>query len=233
MLDENDRIAALRPVISQVGIVVPGAAETVGKEDHRSRRRAKDVPAVIDALAKWNGEQGHALSGRLDLEHIGMSGHSFGAQTTQALAGQGARPRISLAEPRIDAAVMMSPSPPRGGDAAKAFAPVKIPCLLLTGTRDDSPIGDTTPAARLKVFPYLNQAAAWQVVFDGATHMDFGQSRKGTSTRYHRAILALTTAFWDAELKDDAAAKAWLKGEKARSVLVAADRWESNAKAKE
>jgi len=196
-------------------------------------KRARDVPAVIDTLAKWNGEKGHALAGRFDLEHLGMSGHSFGAQTTQALAGQGARPRISLAEPRIDAAVMMSPSPPRAGDPAKAFAPVKIPCLLLTGTRDDSPIGNSTPADRLKVFPYLNQAPAWQVVFDGATHMDFGQSRGGDTTRYHKAILALTTAFWDAELKGDPAAKQWLKGEKARSVLISADRWESNAKAKE
>jgi predicted dienelactone hydrolase len=196
-------------------------------------KRTKDVPAVIDALATWNGEKEHALSGRLDLEHLGMSGHSFGAQTTQAMAGQGARPRFSAAEPRIDAAVMMSPSPPSVGDPAKAFANVKIPCLLLTGTRDDSPIGNTTPADRLKVFPYLSQGPAWQVVFDGATHMDFGQRGGGETTRYHRAILALTTAFWDAELKADPAAKAWLKGEKVRSVLVTADRWEQNAKAKE
>ncbi|MCW1921147.1 hypothetical protein OKA05_01190 [Luteolibacter arcticus] len=199
--------------------------------------RAKDVPAVIDALTRWNGEKDHALSGRLDLEHLGMSGHSFGAQTTQALAGQGARPRLSLAEPRIDAAVMMSPSPPAIGDPAKSFAGIKIPCLLLTGTRDDSPIGNTTPADRLKVFPHLNQAPAWQVVFDQATHMDFGQREKAGSaagsTRYHKAILALTTAFWDAELKAKPEAKAWLNGEKARSVLVAADRWESNGKAKE
>ena len=196
-------------------------------------KRTKDVPAVIDALAKWNGEPEHALAGRLDLEHLGMSGHSFGAQTTQAVAGQGARPRMSLAEPRIDAAVMMSPSPPAAGDPTKAFAPIKIPCLLMTGTHDDSPIGNTTPADRLKVFPHLQQAPAWQVVFDQATHMDFGQSGKGSPTRYHQATLALTTAFWDAELKADPAAKAWLRGENARPVLVAADRWESNAKARE
>jgi len=196
--------------------------------------RAKEVPVVIDTLARWNVEQGHALAGRLDLEHLGMSGHSFGAQTTQALAGQGDRPRLSLVEPRIDAAVMMSPSPPRVGDPAKAFANIKIPCLLMTGTRDDSPIGNTTPEDRLKVFPYLQQVPAWQVVFDQATHMDFGQRPKvGDSSRYHQAILALTTAFWDAELKASPEAKAWLNGKEARSVLVAADRWESNAKAKE
>jgi predicted dienelactone hydrolase len=195
--------------------------------------RAKDVPVVIDALTRWNGEQGHALAGRLDLEHLGMSGHSFGAQTTQALAGQGEHPRLSLVEPRIDAAVMMSPSPPRVGDPGKAFANIKIPCLLMTGTRDDSPIGNSTAADRLKVFPCLNQAPAWQVVFDQATHMDFGQRGGAETTRYHRAILALTTAFWDAELKANPEAKAWLNGEGARGVLIAADRWEANGKAKE
>ena len=194
--------------------------------------RTKDVPVVIDALARWNSEKGHAMAGRLDLEHLGMSGHSFGAQTTQALAGQGDRPRLSLAEPRIDAAVMMSPSPPRVGDPAKAFANVKIPCLLMTGTRDDSPIGNSTAEDRLKVFPYLTQAPAWQVVFDQATHMDFGQRVGAKPTRYHRAILALTTAFWDAELKADPEAKAWLNGEGARSVLIAADRWEANERVK-
>lgn len=195
--------------------------------------RIQDVPAVLDALARWNGEQGHPLQGRMDLEKVGMSGHSFGAQTTQVMAGQSAG-RISLRDPRVDAAVMMSPSPPARGGAAAAFATVKIPCLLLTGTLDDSPIGNTTPADRLKVFPHLKEAPAWQVVFDKATHMDFGQrSLKGATaqpTRYHRAILALTTAFWDAALKGKPEARKWLDGDSARNVLLLEDRWEKNAK---
>jgi len=63
--------------------------------------------------------------------------------------------------------------------------------------------------------------------------MDFGQRGGAETTRYHRAILALTTAFWDAELRANPAAKAWLNGEGARGVLIAADRWEANGKAKE
>lgn len=194
--------------------------------------RTKDVPAVLDALAKWNVEKGHPLHGRMDLEKVGMSGHSFGAQTTQVMAGQSAG-RISLRDPRVDAAVMMSPSPPARGDAAAAFATVKIPCLLMTGTLDDSPIGNTTPADRLKVFPHLKEAPAWQVVFDKATHMDFGQreGRVAKSTRYHRAIIALSTAFWDAQLKGRPEALKWLDDGGARKVLAAEDRWESNAKA--
>jgi predicted dienelactone hydrolase len=196
--------------------------------------RTQDVPAVFDALAKWNAEKGHPLQGRMDLEKVGMSGHSFGAQTTQVMAGQSAG-RISLRDVRVDAAVMMSPSPPARGDAAAAFATVKIPCLLLTGTLDESPIGNTTPADRLKVLPHLKEAPAWQVVFDKATHMDFGQrSLNGATakpTRYHRAILALTTAFWDAALKGKPEARKWLDDGGARSVLLPEDRWEKNAKA--
>jgi predicted dienelactone hydrolase len=199
------------------------------------RARTKDIPAVIDALTTWNAAKDHPFEGRLDLEHIGMSGHSFGAQTTQAMAGQSAAlGNISRAEPRIDAAVMMSPSPPRMGDPAQAFSTIKIPCLLMTGNLDDSPIGNTTPEDRLNVFPHLKQAPAWQVVFDKATHMDFGQRvGKTGDPRYHQAILALTTAFWDAGLKDDPAAKTWLKGKGAKSVLSESDRWEMNGEAKE
>jgi predicted dienelactone hydrolase len=199
--------------------------------------RSGDIPAVIDSLTTWNQQKGHALFQRLDLQHIGMSGHSFGANTTQAVAGQSfARGRKSFVEPRIDAALMMSPSPPALGDPASAFASIKIPCLLMTGTKDDSPIGNSTAADRLNVFPYLEKAAAWQVVFNDATHMSFGE-RELTggaikNSRYHKAILALSTAFWDAQLRGNADAKAWLNGEGARKVLDPKDTWEANARTK-
>jgi predicted dienelactone hydrolase len=196
--------------------------------------RGKDIPFVIDTLAEWNKEKKHALNGRMNLDAIGMSGHSFGANTTQSVAGQVLFGNRSFKEPRIDAAVMMSPGPPAIGDPAKAFAEIKIPCLLMTGTEDDSPIGNQTPEDRLNVFPHLKIAPAWQVVFEGADHMDFGQrSLKGkeiNGTRYHQAILALSTAFWDATLKKDSAANTWLRGDDARSVLEAKDVWETNGK---
>lgn len=227
----------------------PGSDEDVWKGEKPAKRMAalktaasgesfmdrnKDVAAVIDALEAWNGRKGHTLHGVLDLKRIGMSGHSFGAVTTQAVAGQAfGGGRIDFPEKRIEAAVMMSPSPPRRGDPAAAFAAIRIPCLLMTGTLDDSPIGETTPASRLLVFPHLTGAPAWQVVFDKATHMDFGQ-RAGVkkSTRYHKAILALTTAFWDTHLRGDKAAEKWLNGEGARNALSPEDKWDINRKAK-
>jgi predicted dienelactone hydrolase len=228
----------------------PGSDESVWKSQPSLKRmgamkdaaslenviaRGKDIPFVITTLTAWNRQENHPLHGRLNLEKTGMSGHSFGANTTQGAAGQKfPGGRLSFAVPEIDAAVMMSPGPPAIGDPAKAFGDIRIPCLLLTGTRDDSPIGNQTPENRLKVFPHLQRAPAWQVVFDGATHMDFGQRtlRGGEikNTRYHKAILALTTAFWDATLKGDAEATAWLKGAGAHSVLDPKDLWQTNGK---
>ena len=81
----------------------PGSDESVWKDQPLAKRmtamreaasaknyllRAQDVPAVLDQLAKWNGETGHELAGRLDSRTVGMSGHSFGGHTTQAVAGQ-------------------------------------------------------------------------------------------------------------------------------------------------
>ncbi len=50
--------------------------------------RCEDVQATLDQLEKWNQTEGHVLYRRMDLEHVGMSGHSFGAHMTQAVSGQ-------------------------------------------------------------------------------------------------------------------------------------------------
>ncbi len=68
--------------------------------------RVKDVSAVLDQLQKWNAESQHPLAGRLDLGRVGMSGHSFGAVTTQAVSGQSLAARwITFTDPRIKAAI--------------------------------------------------------------------------------------------------------------------------------
>ena len=43
---------------------------------------------------------------------------------------------------------------------------------------------------------------------------------------HHRVILALSTAFWDAYLRGDPAANAWLDGDGPKSVLEKDDQWE-------
>jgi predicted dienelactone hydrolase len=194
--------------------------------------RVRDVPAVLDQLARWNAEKGHALAGRLDLGRVGMSGHSFGAVTTQAVSGQAFAGGRSFADPRIRAAVVMSPSAPRrGGDPGAAFGRVEVPWLLMTGTKDVAAIGGIGLESRLAVYPALPPGTKYELVLDGAEHSAFtDRALPGDSAprnpNHHRAILALTTAFWDAYLRGDEAARRWLDGEGARSVLEARDRWQ-------
>jgi predicted dienelactone hydrolase len=195
--------------------------------------RVKDVPAVLDQLERWNKDDASELKGRMDLEHIGMSGHSFGAVTTQAVSGQRYLvSNSSLTDPRIKAAIAFSPSAPRKSIVPKvAFGDVKIPWMLMTGTKDTAPIGDQTVESRLLVFPALPAGDKYELVLDDAEHSAFGDRPLPGETgkrnpNHHRVILALSTAFWDAYLRGDADAKAWLEGDGPKSVLEPGDKWQ-------
>ena len=192
--------------------------------------RVGDVPATIDQLTKWNAD-GKKLAGRLNLKKIGMSGHSFGAVTTKALAGQnyGRRGQV-FADTRIKAAVVMSPMFPRFGGNADTFRKVKVPWMLMTGTKDESMIGRGTPADRRKVFQQLPKSGHfYELVLHDAEHMAFSertlQGVEHRNPRYHKSILAMSTAFWDTYLKEDKAAKKWLNGRQAKKVLEPKDSW--------
>jgi predicted dienelactone hydrolase len=214
---------------------VPAAKRMSAMQEAASAKnlqlRIQDVPAVLDQLSKWNKDSKHPLSGRLDAQRVGMSGHSFGAVTTQAVSGQAAGIGQRQADPRIKAADIMSPSVPRIGSAERAFAGVKLPWLLMTGTRDGSPIGNQTPESRRGVFPALPPGDKYELVLDKAEHSAFTErplpgEKEKLNPNHHRAILALSTAFLDAYLRDDVAAKKWLAGAGPRGVLEAGDVWQ-------
>lgn len=195
--------------------------------------RVKDVPAVLDQLERWNTTAGHPLAGRLDLKRVGMSGHSFGAITTQALSGQAfGAASLSFADARIQAAIALSPSSPRLGSPQQAFGRVKIPWLLMTGTEDISRIGEADLKSRRAVFPALPPGGKYELVLEGAEHSAFADRALPGDTlkrnpNHHRVILALSTAFWDACLRQDPDAKAWLDGAGPRSVLAPGDQWQT------
>lgn len=193
--------------------------------------RVQDVKVVLDQLEQWNKTEGHALYGKLDLAKVGMSGHSFGAVTTQAVSGQTASGSVSFHEPRIKAALAYSPSPPQRGDVKQAFGSVKIPWMLMTGTDDDSAIGRTTPEMRREVYKALPAGGKYELVLEGGQHSAFTDrplpnDKKERNPKHHRSILALSTAFWDTWLAGNPQAKAWLHGEGPRSVLEAKDIWQ-------
>jgi predicted dienelactone hydrolase len=197
------------------------------------RLRCEDVGKALDQIALWHADDQHELHGRLDLERVGMCGHSFGAQTTQCVGGQSA-PLVGarFRDDRIDAALPMSPAPPARADVRKAFGDVRIPWLLMTGTHDGSPIDDRDPATRREVYPALPTTIdRYELVLHEAEHSAFGETplrgeTKARKATHHRSILALSTAFWDCHLRGDDAARAWLHGDDPRRVLDAEDLWQ-------
>jgi len=192
--------------------------------------RKQDVATALEQLERWQKQPEHPLAERMDLTRVGMSGHSFGARTTQQVSGETPWGRVQTTDQRIRAAIVMSPSVPAAGNPDRAFRNVQLPWLLMTGTHDDSPLGDQTPASRRRVYPALPPGDKYELVLDGAEHSVFTDRRlsgeaKPRRPEHHRSILALSTAFWDTYLRDDPAAKAWLQGTEPQSVLDPTDLW--------
>lgn len=198
------------------------AAMRGGATAKTAEDRFRDVSFALDELAKANASG--PLAGRLDLTRVGMSGHSFGAVTTLAVAGQKLGPAgaVSVREPRLDAAIAYSPNKPRQGDAATVFDDIRIPVFHMTGTEDRGPLDpDQRPIDRTIPFRETGGSDQYLLVLTGGDHMIFSGRRlrpgQGGTTPEHMAQMALikdaSLAFWDAHLKGDPAALRWLTGE--------------------
>ncbi|MFO1492170.1 MAG: dienelactone hydrolase [Kiritimatiellia bacterium] len=195
--------------------------------------RVRDVPAVIDQLGVWNTGKDPLLRGRFDLERIAMTGHSFGAVTTQALAGQNLTGGITCADKRIKAAIMFSPSGPRRGGADQAFGAVKLPWLLMTGTEDVSlRIGGIDLESRLAAFPAPASGAStrWCSTAPGTRPSPNGpcparkQAQSQPPPGHPRPLHRVPGRAW---LKATPDARAWLDGDGPRGVMEkVGDRWQ-------
>lgn len=181
--------------------------------------RPRDVSFAIDQLAKLNKED-KVFKGLLDLDRVGVAGHSFGACTTLASAGQvftGPLGRLTtLGDSRLKAAIAMSAPLAKGDSAAldKTYGPIKLPCLHMTGTEDVSLISSTAAADRRKPFDHMSAADNYLLTLAGGDHMIFAGNVRLTSAQRdredQRLILISSTLFWDAYLRGDSSAKALL-----------------------
>ncbi|MBS0207728.1 MAG: alpha/beta fold hydrolase [Planctomycetes bacterium] len=196
--------------------------------------RPRDVSFAIDQLARLNSDDS-PLKGRLDVANVGVAGHSFGGYTTMAIAGQvflTPAGQQSLGDPRVKAAIPMSaPAPKRMEKLDQVYGKITIPIYAMTGTLDDSPIGDTKPADRRVPYDNISQADKLLLILNGGDHMVFGGPRgKGLRAMrgkvspeqdevFQKLIRGSTTAFWDMTLKGDSNARQWLLGSGFREAL--------------
>ena len=175
-----------------------------------------DVTDIINAMRVWASDKKSFLYGRLDINNVGMARHSMGAITSQLMIGQPRCVSTAKNDKRIRAAVLMSPSIPSLQSAKSAFGSVTTPCLLLSGTRDNPPFfRNQSIESRRAVFPALLNGKAYELVLHNATHSAFSdrslRNDPPPNPKQHRAIEAITTAFWDAYLQGNKDAQKWLR----------------------
>lgn len=179
--------------------------------------RPRDVSFVLDKAEELNRTDPR-FRGRLDLDRVGVAGHSFGAWTALAVAGQtfvlpGGR-EVSFTDKRVKAVVAMSAPVPRRAARSRAFGSIHIPCLHMTGTLDETVLSDVKPAERRVPFDNINGADQYLVTFIGGDHMVFsGRGRLPGGAKdelFQDLIRQGTTAFWDAYLRGDERARSWL-----------------------
>ncbi|HTR01756.1 MAG TPA: hypothetical protein VMN82_01060 [Thermoanaerobaculia bacterium] len=174
-----------------------------------------------------------ALAGRLDEARVGVGGQSLGAFAAMLLAGTTVDiskkdKAKSFADPIPKAFLLLSP-PGRGqqGLTEKSWAAVERPLMVVTGTRDP---GSRNQDASWRLDPYQLSAPGnkYAVFIQGASHLTLtgvsaepgaplpaSTAKKPVSADLEIAIFkdvrAATLAFWEAFLKDDASAKAFLQ----------------------
>ena len=147
------------------------------------QNRPQDLSFIIDSLAHVE-EFAPQLSGKLDLRHIGVGGHSFGAYTAGLIGGTtillpGKAGPQSFADKRVSAVVMLSPQG-EGlmGLSANSWDALRLPMLLMFGSHDFGPFGQE-PVWRSEAFAKAPAGNKYEVELEGGTHMGFAAPFSG------------------------------------------------------
>lgn len=181
--------------------------------------RPRDVRFLIDALATLP-EKVAGLRGKIDAKRVGVGGHSFGAHTSMLIGGTklfaGAR-AVGFRDPRVKAVLLLSAQGKGRSLREESWKTMTLPALVLTGSRDTSPINDTTPEQRTHPYKYAPAGDKYLVWIEGAHHgfggiSGVGWRGAGPKNDDHVAAVRLAgLAFLDAYVKGDDHARAWLQ----------------------
>lgn len=188
--------------------------------------RPQDIRFILDSLSELEVKVPE-LKNKLNRKVIGVGGHSFGAHTSQLLAGatsvnDGARKSHTDERPR--AFLLISPQGigrQMGGLDARSWETLTRPFLLITGTNDRGLTGENWEW-RLDPYKYARSREKYLLVIKGAWHGFGGISglrggafrNAGPADPTHvMYVKTAALAFWDAYLKNDKAAKRFLQSD--------------------
>ena len=233
-------------------VISPTHADSIALMSPEQRRELKPRDVIVDAVTDVKGWQERAkdisfvleslddleksvpdLAGKIDRDHIGVGGHSYGAMTATMLAGGKIRTKVggelkSFADPRVKAAIEMSgQGEGQMGFTEDSWSDMKLPLMVMTGS-EDMGAGGQIPKWRKAPFAHSPAGDKYWVFIDGANHMSFtGRLGDLVGGIRHAAddhpqpdgkaiwevITRSTNTFWDAYLKGEAAAKKTLQSD--------------------
>ncbi|GBF58474.1 hypothetical protein PbB2_02159 [Candidatus Phycosocius bacilliformis] len=177
--------------------------------------RIADIAFLINCLDAGRGID-RAVHDRVKRGSYGMAGHSYGAYTTQVLAGARLKTAERNPSPQLTSrfAAFMAISGQGSGRldlTEQSFATIKQPFFAITGTQDTGADGET-PEWRLE--PYYKSAPGMKFagIVQGFTHMSFDADDENGA-----ALRVMQTDFWDSFLKGDRQANNQLLADARRS----------------
>lgn len=220
------------------------------KNHHISRtttlNRYKDISFILDTMPKWIDENPE-IGDHIDLSKSGISGHSFGAITTQVTAGQLTPDEngtlINLRDDRFQAAIAYSPVPGTShlsGDhheensKRNIYETIQTPLLHMTGTEDSSPVNDIPYTNRLQVYDQSPENAPKALLIKkGGDHMVYNGTRgklddNPFKEQHEEIIKVIALAWWEYWLRDDQDAYNWMTGQGLQEYLGNNGSWKSN-----
>lgn len=184
--------------------------------------RMKDVPFVLDQFPGWIAEHPD-VAPYIDYSKIGMSGHSFGAMTTQVMGGMPLPDRegnlIGMRDSRFRAGILYSPVPIAhlsNLSPGELYGRIDMPLFHMTGTDDASPLEPIGYEHRLVVHEHAGHPEQYLKILQDGDHMVYNGTRGKLSANpkreEHEAIIKVASlAFWEAYLRDDERAMQWLR----------------------
>ncbi len=187
--------------------------------------RPADIKFILESLDTIQ-TKAPVINNRIDRTRIAHGGHSFGAHTAMLLAGLNlkhpTRPgqRVQLDDKRLRCFVMVSPQGPGATIDAASYNAIKKPALFITGDNDGSPVrGQEDKAGEWRRNAYDKASPGDKhLLWIKDAHHDFGgingRRYPGSGPRNDAMVNYVKTtalAMWDAHLKDNATAKAYLK----------------------
>lgn len=184
------------------------------------KSRPADDSFILDSLASIESKV-PSLKGKIDPKHIGIGGHSFGAHTTMLMSGattRGLGGRQSFVEPRASAFLMISPQGKGGILDEQSWKTCSKPMMTISGSEDRDPFANQDPEWRKDPFKYSPSGDKFLIWITGAHHGFGGINGKmpfpgsgGLDEAQVTTVQDASLAFWDAFLREDLVATAWLK----------------------